>query len=67
MNNFCNFKVFLAKKEQYANMTVLTKLKLKTMPKIANIGFFAPKPYITGIDWDFLFDRKFCLVEIFKR
>ena len=27
--------------------------------KIANIGFFAPKPYLKGIDPDFLFDRKF--------
>jgi hypothetical protein len=35
--------------------------------KIANIGFFAPKPYPKGIDRDFLFDRKFCLVEILKR
>ena len=30
--------------------------------KIANIGFFAPKPYLKGVDPDFLFDRKFCLV-----
>jgi hypothetical protein len=35
--------------------------------KIANIGFFAPKPYLKGVDPDFLFDRKFCLVEILKR
>ena len=32
--------------------------------KIANIGVFAPKPYLKGIDPDFLFDMKFCLVEI---
>ena len=35
--------------------------------KIANIGFFASKPYLKGVDPDFLFDRKFCLVEILKR
>ena len=35
--------------------------------KIVNIGFFAPKPYLKGVDRDFLFDRKFCLVEILKR
>ena len=35
--------------------------------KIANIVFFAPKPYLKGIDPDFLFDRKFCLVDILKR
>ena len=29
------------------------------MTKIANIGFFAPKPYLKGVDPDFLFDRKF--------
>ena len=29
------------------------------VPKIANIGFFAPKPYLKGVDPDFLFDRKF--------
>ena len=34
--------------------------------KIANIGFFAPKPYLKGANPDFLFDRKFCLVEILK-
>ena len=34
---------------------------------IANIGFFAPKPYLKGVFPDFLFDRKFCLVEIMKR
>ena len=34
--------------------------------KMANIGFFAPKPYLKGVDPDFLFDRKFCLVEILK-
>ena len=34
--------------------------------KIANIGFFAPKPYLKVVDRDFLFDRKFCLVEILK-
>ena len=33
------------------------------VPKTANIGFFAPKPYLKGVDRDFLFDRKFCLVE----
>jgi hypothetical protein len=32
--------------------------------KITNIGFFAPKPYLKGVDQDFLFDSKFCLVEI---
>ena len=37
------------------------------VPKTANIGFFAPKPYLKGIDPDFLFHRKFCLVEILKR
>ena len=37
------------------------------VPKIANIGFFAPKPYLEGVDPDFLFDMKFCLVEILKR
>ena len=35
--------------------------------KMANIGFFAPKPYLKGVDPDFLFDRKFFLVEILKR
>ena len=35
--------------------------------KMANIGFFAPKTYLKGIDRDFLFDRKFCLVKILKR
>ena len=35
--------------------------------KIANIGFFAPKPHLNAVDWDFLFDMKFCLVEILKR
>ena len=35
--------------------------------KIANIGSFAPKPYLKGIDRDFLFYEKFCLVEILKR
>ena len=35
--------------------------------KIANIGFLAPKPYLKGVDQNFLFDRKFCLVEILKR
>ena len=35
--------------------------------KIANIGVFAPKPYLKGIDPDFLFDSKFSLVEILKR
>ena len=35
--------------------------------KIANIGFFAPKPYINGVDPDFLFNRKFFLVKILKR
>ena len=35
--------------------------------EIANIGFFAPKPYLKGVDPDFLFDRKFCLVAILKR
>ncbi len=35
--------------------------------KMANIGFFAPKPYLKDVDPDFLFDRKFCLVEILKR
>ena len=34
--------------------------------KIANIGFFAPKPCLKGFDPDFLFDRKLCLVEILK-
>ena len=32
------------------------------VPKIANIDFFPPKPYLNGVDRDFLFDRKFCLV-----
>ena len=35
--------------------------------KVANIGFFGLKPYLKGVDRDFLFDRKFCLVEILKR
>ena len=35
--------------------------------KKANIGFFAPKPYLKGVDRNLLFDRKFCLVEILKR
>ena len=35
--------------------------------KMANIGFFAPKPYLKGVDPDFLFYRKFGLVEILKR
>ena len=35
--------------------------------QIANIGFFASKPYLKGVDRDFLFDRKFCLVEILRR
>ena len=26
--------------------------------KMANIGFFTPKPYLKGVDRDFLFDRK---------
>ena len=34
--------------------------------KISNIGFFAPKPYLKGVDLDFLFDSKFCLVEVLK-
>ena len=36
--------------------------------KIANgnIGFFAPKPYLKGVDRDCLFDRKFCLVDTLK-
>ena len=33
------------------------------VPKKVNIGFFAPKPYLKGVDRDFLFDRKFCLVD----
>ena len=33
----------------------------------ANIGFFAPKSNLKGVDRDFLFDKKFCLVEILKR
>ena len=37
------------------------------VPKIANIGFFAHKPYLKGIGPYFLFDRKFCLVKILKR
>ena len=32
--------------------------------KITNIGFFSPKPYLKGVDQDFLFDREFFLVEI---
>ena len=28
------------------------------VPKIANNGFFAPKPYLKGVDPEFLFDRK---------
>ena len=44
------------------------RIRLRANPlKIANIGFFAPKPYLKGVDRDFLFDRKFCLVEILKR
>ena len=35
--------------------------------KIVKIDFFAPKQYLKGIDPDFLFDRKFCLVDILKR
>jgi hypothetical protein len=35
--------------------------------KMANIGFFAPKPYLKGVDPDFLFNRKFFLVGILKR
>ena len=27
---------------------------------MANIGFFDPKPYLKGVDPDFLFERKFC-------
>ena len=34
--------------------------------KIANIGFFDPKPNLKDIDLNFLFVRKFCLVEILK-
>ena len=37
------------------------------VPKNENIGFFAPKPYLKGVDLDFLFDRKFCFIEILKR
>ena len=37
------------------------------VPKKANYGFFAPKPYFKGVDRDFFFYRKFCLVEILKR
>ena len=37
------------------------------VPKIANIGFFDPKQNLKGVDPDFLFDRKFCSVEILKR
>ena len=37
------------------------------MPKIANIRLSAHKPYLKGIDLDFLFYGKFCLVEILKR
>ena len=36
------------------------------MQKRANVGFFALKPYLKGVDRDFLFDRKFCLVGILK-
>ena len=36
------------------------------LQKNANIGFFAPKPYLKGVDPDFLFDRKFFLVNILK-
>ena len=35
--------------------------------KIANIGFFAPKPYPKDVDPDFLFEGSFFLVEILKR
>ena len=35
--------------------------------KIANIGSFDPKPNLKGVDPDFLFDSKFCVVEILKR
>ena len=35
------------------------------MTKIVNICVFAPKPYLKCVDRNFLFDRKFCLVEIF--
>ena len=31
------------------------------------LGFFAPKPYVKGVDPVFLFDRKFYLVKILKR
>ena len=32
-----------------------------------NIGFFAPKTYLKGVDLDFFsFDMKLCLVEILK-
>ena len=34
--------------------------------KIANIGFFDPKLNLKGVYPDFLFDKKFCLVEILK-
>ena len=34
--------------------------------KIANIDSFAPKPNLKGVDRDFLFYRKFCLVGILK-
>ena len=36
------------------------------MQKMANIGFIDPKPNLKGVDPDFLFDRKFGLVEILK-
>ena len=39
---------------------------LSLSDKKANFGFFAPKQYLKGVDPDFLFDRKFCLVDIFK-
>ena len=35
--------------------------------EIANIGFDATKPYLKGVDPEFLFDRKFCLVARLKR
>ena len=45
----------------------MPKRGAQVQKKIANIGVFAPKPYLKGIDPDFLFDKKFCLVELLKR
>ena len=37
------------------------------MPKIPNLGSFAPKPYLKVVDPDFLVDGKISLLKILKR